>query len=118
MKESRIRNKVTDALEKKGFYCWYAPKVRYHSTDVFKIFDVLAVKPDGKIWWIQLTTASNVSARRKKIQEFLEESGAEVEWYITAWDNKNKVIKVWKDGGRQKDVENKYFRSGRHKGNN
>lgn len=110
MKEARIRDKVTTALGHKGFYCWYAPRVKYHSTDVFEVFDVLAVKPDGNIWWIQLTTTSNVSARRKKIQKFLEESGAKIDWYITAWDNKNKVIKVWRDGERQKDVEQEYFR--------
>ena len=64
-KESDIRKKAIEQLRADGWITWFAPKVKFIQTDVFGIIDVLALRGKSKKN-IQLTTLSNVSARRKK----------------------------------------------------
>ena len=81
MKEAVIRKKAIEILEKNHWHCWYPKKVRYQETDVFGVFDILAVK--GKVVrWIQITTLSNISARRHKIEGFLRQAKAELPWEV------------------------------------
>lgn len=51
-----------------GWHCWTPPKVRFQETDIFGIADMVCAK-GKKIKWIQYTTKSNISARKKKIAE-------------------------------------------------
>jgi len=64
-KEAEIRKKAIEELETDGWITWFAPKVKFRQTDVFGIIDLLALKGKSKKN-IQLTTLSNISARRKK----------------------------------------------------
>lgn len=72
MTEARIRKAAYRILEKEGFHGWSAPKVRYRETDIFGIFDGLFVR-DSELRFIQWTTASNMSARKRKIMSFFDE---------------------------------------------
>lgn len=66
MKESYIRQRAVKILESQDFIVWYPAKVMYKENDVFGIYDLIAVNNEG-VRWIQLTTLSNISARKKKI---------------------------------------------------
>ncbi len=91
-KEAVIRKKALEILKEDRWVCWCPKKVKFHETDVFGIIDVLALK--GKRQKnIQLTTLSNVSAKRKKITAFLTKFKVELPVEIWGWNQKKKVFK-------------------------
>jgi len=101
-KESLIRKKAVDILTKDKWVIWWPAKVKFKQNDIFGIFDLACCKKGtGDIKFIQLTTAPNLSARRKKIQFFMAENqikgpkasfGAEVE--IWAWAAKRHEFRI------------------------
>ena len=91
-KESTIRKKAIQILEDNGWVVWFAPKVKYQQTDVFGIIDLLAIK-GKRMKKIQLTTLTNVSTRRKKIQKFLKKFKIEMSVQIWAWNKKTKEFR-------------------------
>ena len=91
-KESQIRKKVVEILEKGNWIVWYPSKVKYQQNDIFGIIDLLAIKGKKKKN-IQITTISNISARRKKIINFIKKSKVELHVEIWAWDQKKKIFK-------------------------
>jgi len=91
-KEVVIRKKIIKILEDQGYVCWYAPKVKFHETDIFGIVDLLALRRRQRKN-IQLTTLPNLSAKRKKITTFLEKHNVEFPVEIWAWNQKKKVFK-------------------------
>lgn len=100
--ESLIKKKALAILEKNGFIYWSPAKVRFKQNDIFGVFDLVCCKKGaGNLKFIQLTTVSNLSTRRKKIEAFFKKNrinrpkiafGAEVE--IWAWAEKHKKFKV------------------------
>lgn len=73
-KESLIRKKATELLDKEGFVYWYPAKVKFKQNDIFGVFDLVCwKKKTTEIKFLQLTTLPNFSARRKKIKAFLNE---------------------------------------------
>ncbi|MBM3257799.1 MAG: hypothetical protein FJZ05_01090 [Candidatus Nealsonbacteria bacterium] len=99
-KEADIRKKAIEQLKADGWITWFAPKVKFIQTDVFGIIDLLALKGKSKKN-IQLTTLSNVSARRKKIASFLKKYKVELAVEIWAWNNKKRCFKKEKLGRRE-----------------
>jgi len=101
-KESLIRKKAVEILTKEKWMTWWPAKVKFKQNDIFGAFDMVCCKKGaGNLKFIQLTTAPNLSARRKKIQSFLKKNGingpkivfgAEVE--IWAWAKKIKKFKI------------------------
>jgi len=91
-KEAQIRKKVVEILEKESWIVWYPPKVKYKQNDIFGIIDLLAIK-GKKQKNIQITTISNISARRKKIINFIKKSKVELPVEIWAWNQKKKIFK-------------------------
>ena len=91
-KEAEIRKKAIKILTDKNWICWYAPKVKFKQTDVFGIIDVLALKGSQKKN-IQLTTLTNVSARRKKITAFLTNYQVSLPVEIWGWNARKKIFK-------------------------
>lgn len=91
-KESETRKKAIQELRENGWVTWYPSKVRFKQNDVFGIIDVLALKGKKKKN-IQLTTLPNVSAKRKKIINFLEEFKVELPVEIWCWDQKRKKFR-------------------------
>jgi len=91
-KEAQIRKKLVEILEKENWIVWYPSKVKYQQNDVFGIIDLLAIKGKKKKN-IQITTVSNISARRKKIINFIKKSKVELCVEIWAWNQKKKIFK-------------------------
>jgi len=91
-KESETRKKAVQELRGNGWVVWYPCKVKFKQNDVFGIIDVLALKGRG-MKNIQLTTLPNVSAKRKKIMNFLEEFKVELPVEIWCWDKKRKKFR-------------------------
>lgn len=91
-KEAEIRKKAIKILAEEGWITWYAPKAKFRSNDVFGIIDILALKGSKKKN-IQLTTLPNVSARRKKITNFLKKFRVELSVELWAWDQGKKEFR-------------------------
>jgi len=94
-KEAEIRKKAIKILKKEKWVTWFAPKVKFKQTDVFGIIDLLALK-GKKRKNIQLTTLPNVSAKRKKITNFLKKYKVELPVEIWAWSKKEKKFRIEK----------------------
>lgn len=100
-KEAVIRKKAIEILEKERWIVWWPAKVKFRQTDIFGIFDLICWKKNiGNFKLIQLTTVSNLSARRKKISNFFKENKMNlrraegVETEIWAWGQSQKAFKV------------------------
>ncbi len=91
-KESYTRRKLIKALENEGWVCWAPPKVKFQQSDVFGIIDILALRRNQRKN-IQLTTVSNISARRKKITAFLVNNQVTLPVEIWAWHPRKKNFK-------------------------
>ena len=91
-KEVTIRKKAIQILEDKGWIYLFATQVKYQQTDVFGIIDLLAIK-GKRMKKIQLTTLTNASTRRKKIQKFLKKFKIEMLVEIWSWDKKRKKFR-------------------------
>jgi len=91
-KEAEIRKKAIKILAEEGWITWHAPRAKFRSNDIFGIIDILALKGKRKKN-IQLTTLPNVSARRKKILNFLKEFKVELPVEIWAWDWKRREFR-------------------------
>ena len=95
MREAEIRKRAIKILNDKNWICWYPSKARFKQNDIFGIIDLLAIKKK-KMKKIQLTTLPNVSAKRKKITNFLKKNKVELSVEIWAWSNKKKSFKIEK----------------------
>lgn len=71
MTEKEIKEKAKDILTLEGYAFWWPPHVRFYERDIFGVFDFIAAR-NSKVILVQITTTSNLSARRKKILKFLE----------------------------------------------
>ncbi len=91
-KEYLIRKKATEILRREGWITWFGPKVRFKQTDIFGIIDLMALK-GNKQKNIQLTTLPNVSAKRKKIINFLKKNKVVLPVEIWAWNSRKKEFK-------------------------
>jgi len=91
-KEAVIRKKIIQILEKERWVCWYPKKVKFHETDVFGIVDLLALRGKQRKN-VQLTTLPNVSAKRKKITNFLKKYKVEFPVEIWGWDGKKRKFR-------------------------
>lgn len=95
MKEAVIRKKVITELEKEGFACWFPKKVKFQETDVFGVFDVLAIK-GREVRWVQLTTIVNIRTREKKVLSFLERTKSLIVGEVWGYDKKKRLFKIIK----------------------
>jgi hypothetical protein len=98
-KESEIRKKAVQILEKQKWLIWWPSRAIFRQNDIFGIFDLICFKKRiGTLKFIQLTTLSNLSTRRKKIQKFIKkyqlskQNSADIE--IWGWNNHKKEFKV------------------------
>jgi Holliday junction resolvase-like predicted endonuclease len=63
--------KIKEWLEKSGYIVWKPVRIKFHSGDIFGLFDLLAVSEKGKFIFIQVKSNRNhVSEAKKKIEEF------------------------------------------------
>lgn len=89
MKEKEIRQKLKEKLGKYGLL-WFPPHVKFYENDIFGVFDCVFYN-GMDVYWIQLTTKSHLSHRRKKIAaRFTQFTGRPpANSQIYAWDEKN-----------------------------
>jgi len=101
VREATIRKKARDILEKDGYVTWCAAKAKYQSSDIFGVFDCVAVKKgegeyvcSDQVRYIQWTTKSNLSARRRKILAFFDENNLWIPCEIWSYDNDKGKFKI------------------------
>ena len=95
MKEAVIRKKAIEILSDGGWVCWYPAKVKYHETDIFGVYDLICGS-GSTIRLIQLTTLSNVSARRRKIKAFTDKHKLNLPSEIWGYNKKKRIFKIEK----------------------
>ncbi len=98
-KESEIRKKAVQILEKHKWIIWWPSRAIFKQNDIFGIFDLICLKKRvGNLKFIQLTTLSNLSTRRKKIKNFLKKNQlskqnlANIE--VWGWNKRKKEFKI------------------------
>lgn len=74
MKEATIRAKVKNTLAEDGWHLWCPVKARFHETDIFGVFDGVAIK-QGVLRFLQWTTSNHIAARKRKIEAFTDQHG-------------------------------------------
>jgi hypothetical protein len=88
MKEKQIREKALEILKKHGWVVWWPPSTPRFRSDIFTIFDLIALQGDRTLF-IQLTTTGHTSERRKKILEFVTTYSTRISQVeIWSWHNK------------------------------
>jgi len=78
----------------KDWQIWFSPRVKFYDSDIFTIFDGCSWEKD-KFIFFQLTTASNKSARIKKIINFMRPNNLSIDRkfvkaWVMAWHKKKK----------------------------
>ena len=111
-KEVIIKKKAINILEKAGWIVWYPSKIKYKQNDIFGVIDLLALKGRQKKN-IQLTTFSNLSARRKKIIRFFKKFKVQLLIEIWAWNSIKKTFKIEKLNYLSTQVKNKQGKVGK-----
>ncbi len=91
-KDEVIRKKAIEILTETKWVSWYAPKVKFHETDIFGIADLICCSKK-ELRLIQLTTVSNISARRNKIKACLKKSKMDIPIEIWGWNGKKREFK-------------------------
>lgn len=88
MKESVIRKKAIIELDKLNYIVWWPYDNRWaREQDIFGVFDIIAIhKKNSLIQFVQITTVSNISARKKKVMSFLDK---------LRWRDKHFIFSVW-----------------------
>ena len=95
MKEAQIRKKFKEAYPKDEI--WFAPKVKWKAeSDIFGVFDAVMWSTTGIISFWQLTTLSNISARRKKIKARINNKKFGCSVFVAGWNKKKKIFKIIK----------------------
>jgi len=92
-KESLIRKKAIEILQKQKFICWWPPKIKFRQTDIFGILDLIALR-GRKLKCIQLTTPVNLARQRKKILNFFKKNRVKLAVEIWAWSDKKRKFKI------------------------
>lgn len=97
--ESEIRKRAVQILEKQKWLIWWPSRAIFKQNDIFGIFDLICFKKRvGNLKFIQLTTLSNLSTRRKKIKNFLKkhrlsgQNSADIE--VWGWNKHKREFKI------------------------
>jgi len=98
-KESEIRKKAVQILEKQKWLIWWPSRAIFKQNDIFGIFDLICLKKRaGDLKFIQLTTLSNLSTRRKKIKNFLKKNRLfkknPMNIEVWGWNKRKKEFKI------------------------
>lgn len=94
-KENIIKNKVKIQLANEGYVFWSGAKAMYQSSDIFGVFDCICIeRGTSKLRFIQYTSISNMSARRRKIRDFFIKENVFIESEL--WGYANGTFKIEK----------------------
>ena len=93
--EATIRKKVIAEL--KGWHCWYPSRSRFKKEiDIAGVWDLVCFKKNEVPRFIQLTTSSNISARKKKVLAFTDKVQPTVWSEIWGYRKKTKDFRIIK----------------------
>ena len=82
-KGSRIERKCADELREQGYIIWKTIRVKYQNIDLFGLFDVVALHPQGEhIKFIQVKTNRADNKAREAIMKLKMPSGCVKEQWI------------------------------------
>ena len=117
LKGSKIERMACDALESLGFVCWRAlqtvaffgkGKFGTKQADIFGVFDIVCFRPNqGSFLFVQVTHRKSMSARVRKVEEFIERTGFPAEnACVMAWSGRGEMKRepaphfkvIWFDG--------------------
>jgi Holliday junction resolvase-like predicted endonuclease len=64
-------SKIKEWLEEDGYIVWKPVRVKFHSCDIFGLFDLVAVNQKGRFIFIQVKSNKNhVNEAKRRIEEF------------------------------------------------
>ena len=89
---TRQVKKIKRMFEGEGTFIYFPPKVRFHSDDIFGAFDCI-IYYKSEIHLIQITTLSNISHRRKKIEKIFNHDFPKNS-FIYAYNEKHDTWKI------------------------
>ena len=92
-KEAEIKRKFKKVAEQEGWSYWLPAKVKFYDNDIFTVFDAICWCSDCLLF-VQLTTISNISARRKKIKAFLKGKKIFRDVKVQIWGWNKGVFKI------------------------
>jgi len=68
MTEQYLRHKAKEYCDRKGWKCWFAPRVRYKAEqDIFGAFDMVYMTDTSYPQFVQITTLDHAGGRYIKI---------------------------------------------------
>lgn len=99
MQEKELKLIIKEELERMGFVLWFAPHYANMRWDVFTIFDIVAIHKSNptsaEVNFIQFTTASHVSHRRRKMCQWMLDNDAFIpNSWLYCYDTVKKTFKV------------------------
>lgn len=80
MTENNVKKLAVERLKELGYTFWFPyprwlpSEQRWTRSDIFTVFDFVAMNGFGKMILVQMTTIQHLSDRRKKILHFLAEN--------------------------------------------
>lgn len=96
VKEKDLIKKCVEHLE--AGHCkiwWKSPSFKRMRWDIFTIFDLIVIDAYDKIIFIQVTSLSNLSIRRRKIQSYFKKHNLIIpNSYVFAWDKRKGEFKI------------------------
>lgn len=106
-KGRRNENKAKSLLSRCGFNVDSQNYSRYGSKDLYNLFDAVAMKPDSKVWWIQVKSnvANGIRAFSRKVQEFVNFEHNRVFYFVWHDYQGFRIIEVFEDGSREVRVD-------------
>jgi hypothetical protein len=101
MKEKEIVAKLVEYFNKENngaYTMWQSPSYKNRRWDIFNCFDVIIAFHDYRApFYIQITSLSNLSHRRRKIENFFNTTQAKIaNCYVFAWNDRKQVFKIEK----------------------
>ena len=89
MTEYQIKQQVKKKLDKEGYIYWFPLRNKYRKEDIFSIWDLIAWK-DSELRFIQFTSKSNISARKKKIEKYFKDNDVFCPSEVWGYDKEKK----------------------------
>lgn len=99
-KGDRRELRVYKMLEKAGFEVESPNYSRYENTDFFNLFDLMAIRKDDKLHYIQVKSGSarNINEFVEKCSEFIPYQHTRLEYWVYHKREGWRIIKIEKNG--------------------
>ena len=94
--ESFIRKEAVKRLHEEGYVVWWPERTAsFGSKDIFTVFDLACQRPGYFVTrYIQLTTSKNHAARRRKVQQFIDDKDLMFWAEIWSWNARLETFRI------------------------